>query len=87
MSGDCMSAEDRGILLFSLGVAIVAFGTVIYGLVTGHIMTLGGQGRNPDMIWQSRMSEPQLFWFAVGVHSAVGVFFSYLAVTEAMGRE
>jgi hypothetical protein len=82
-----MNADNCRRGIFCLGVAVTAFGTVVYGLFTGDIVTLGGSGRDPDMVWQSRAGEPQLFWIAVGIHVAVGSFFGYMALREARGKE
>lgn len=83
-----MDSVTRGRLIFSIGVSIVAFGTVVYGLMSGDIVTIGGGSRyEQEIIWQSRAEEPRLFWFAVVAHSAIGAFFAYMAFRDARGEK
>lgn len=83
-----MDGVACGRMIFSIGVAIVALGTVVYGVMTGEIPTVGGGSRyEQEMIWQSRIGEPRLFWFAAVTHSAIGAFFGYMALRDARGQE
>lgn len=83
-----MSGKDSGVCVFLGGAAVVLLGSVVYGLLTGEISTMGGEGRyDSDLLWQSREREPRYFWFAVGFHFVLGSGAAWLGVRLARDDE
>lgn len=83
-----MNEKDFGMCVFLFGAAVVLFGSVVHGVVTGAIPTLGGEGRyDTAILWQSREHEPRLFWFAVGFHLVVGGGAAWLGIRIARGKD
>lgn len=82
-----MDEQNRGWFIVAVGTAVLLLGTVVYGLVTGEIPTVGGRRYESELIWQSREQEPRLFWFAIVVHLAVSIAAGFLARHNWLGRD
>lgn len=83
-----MNEKDIGMCVFLGGAALVLFGTVVYGVLTGTIPTLGGESRyDSEILWLSREQDRRLFWFAVGYHLLVGSGATWLGIRVARGKD
>ncbi len=83
-----MSGKDFGIRVFLGGAAVLLLGSVVYGLLTGEIPTIGGEGRyDSELLWQSREQAPRYFWFAVGFHLVLGSGAAWLGARLAREDE
>ncbi|WP_133735598.1 hypothetical protein [Halospina denitrificans] len=82
-----MKTGDFEFSVFLSFSGLIVLSTVIYGLATGDIVTVGGGRYSADIIWLSSDNESDRFWFAVCFHLFIAGFCAYQAVQTAKGKD